>query len=123
MGTTWPCFNIDNQAEYSWKKNMLCIWWDQLGVVYYELLKPNEITGALYRTQLMRLSRHSRKNAPTTTPGMTKLFSCMIMLDHMLRRRSNLRNTQMGSSTPSAVFSRHCSFRLRLVLIDDAWSV
>jgi len=37
---------------------MLCIWWNQLGVVYYELLKPNEtITGALYRTQLMRLSR------------------------------------------------------------------
>jgi len=25
---------------------MLCIWWDQLGVVYYELLKPSEtITG------------------------------------------------------------------------------
>jgi len=36
---------------------MLCIWWDQLDVMYYELLKPNEIiTGALYRTQL-RLSR------------------------------------------------------------------
>jgi len=33
------------------KNLMLCIWWDQLGVVYYELLKPNEtITGALYRT-------------------------------------------------------------------------
>ena len=31
------------------KKLMLCIWWDQLGVVYYELLKSNEtITGALY---------------------------------------------------------------------------
>ena len=55
MGTTWPCFN--SQAEYSWKK-MLYIWWDQFGVVYYELLKPNEtITGAFYRTQLMRLSR------------------------------------------------------------------
>ena len=37
---------------------MLCIWWDQLGAVYYELLKSNEtITGALYRTQLMRLSQ------------------------------------------------------------------
>ena len=37
---------------------MLCIWWDQLGVVYYELLKPIEtITGVLCRTQLMRLSR------------------------------------------------------------------
>jgi len=40
------------------KKLMLFIWWDQLGVVYYELLKSNEaITEALYRTQLMRLSR------------------------------------------------------------------
>ena len=38
-------------------KLLLCIWWDQLGVVYYELLKPNEtITGAVYWTQLMRLS-------------------------------------------------------------------
>ena len=39
-------------------KVMLCIWWDQLGVVYYELLKPIEtITGNRYQTQLMRLSR------------------------------------------------------------------
>ena len=40
------------------KKLLLCIWWDQLGIVYYELLKPNEIiTGAVNRTQLVRLSR------------------------------------------------------------------
>ena len=46
------------QPNIHGKKLMLCIWWDQLGVVYYELLKPNKtITGALYRTQLMRLSR------------------------------------------------------------------
>ena len=33
---------------------MLCIWWDQLGVVYYEVLKPTEIiTGDRYRMQLM----------------------------------------------------------------------
>ena len=37
---------------------MLYIWWDQLGVVYYELLKPNKtITGILYQTQLLRLNR------------------------------------------------------------------
>ena len=24
------------------KKTMLCVWWDQEGVVYYELLKPGE---------------------------------------------------------------------------------
>ena len=38
-------------------KVMLCICWDHLGVVYYELLKSREtITGDWYRTQLMRLS-------------------------------------------------------------------
>ena len=36
---------------------MLCIWWNQLGAVYYELFVPSEImTGDRYRTQLMRLS-------------------------------------------------------------------
>ena len=30
-------------------KIMLCIWWDQLGVVYYELLSPSKtITGTVY---------------------------------------------------------------------------
>ncbi|GFU31373.1 mariner Mos1 transposase [Trichonephila clavipes] len=38
-------------------KVMLSIWWDQLGVVYYELLKPTEtITGERYRTQLRCLT-------------------------------------------------------------------
>ena len=56
--------------------------------MYYELLKPNEIIiGALYRTQLMRLSQ-TLKEKRATTPGMTKLFPCMIMVDHMLRCRS-----------------------------------
>ena len=39
-------------------KVMLCIWWDQLYVVYYELFKQSEtITGDRYRTQSMGLSR------------------------------------------------------------------
>jgi len=46
-------------------KVMLCIWWDQFGVVYYELLKPFEtITGDLYRKQLMRLSRALKDKRP-----------------------------------------------------------
>ncbi|GBP52529.1 Mariner Mos1 transposase [Eumeta japonica] len=41
------------------------MWWDQLGVVYYELLHPREtITGTLYRTQLMRLSRALKEKLP-----------------------------------------------------------
>ena len=39
-------------------KVMLCIWWVQVVVIDYELLKPNEIiTGERYQTQMMRLSR------------------------------------------------------------------
>ena len=44
---------------------MLCIWWDQLSVVYYELLKPSKtITGDRYRMQLMRLSRALKEKRP-----------------------------------------------------------
>jgi len=44
---------------------MLCIWWDQKGLVYYELLKPgNSITGDRYRLQLICLSRALREKRP-----------------------------------------------------------
>ncbi|UYV67697.1 SEPT7 [Cordylochernes scorpioides] len=47
------------------KKLMLCIWWDQLRVIYYELLQPNEtITGEHYQQQLMRLSRALKIKRP-----------------------------------------------------------
>lgn len=43
-------------------KVMLSIWWDQLGVIYYELLKPGEtITAERYRKQLMSLSQALRE--------------------------------------------------------------
>ena len=44
---------------------MLCIWWDQKGVLYYELLKPGEtINGERYRTQLIRLKRAIAEKRP-----------------------------------------------------------
>jgi len=44
---------------------MLCTWWDQKGLVYYELLKPGDsITGDRYRLQLIRLSRALREKQP-----------------------------------------------------------
>jgi len=39
--------------------------WDQLGVISYELFKPNEtITADLYRLQFMRLSRALKEKRP-----------------------------------------------------------
>ena len=46
-------------------KVMLCIWWDQKGVLYYELLKPSEtINGERYQTQLIRLKRAIAEKRP-----------------------------------------------------------
>lgn len=46
-------------------KVMLCIWWDQKGVLYYELLNPGQtITGDLYRLQLIRLKRAIAEKRP-----------------------------------------------------------
>ena len=44
-------------------KLLLCIWWDQLGVVYYELLKPTKtLMGDCYQRQLMCLSSTLKRN-------------------------------------------------------------
>ena len=44
---------------------MLCIWWDQKDLVYYELLKPGDsITGDRYRLQLIHLSRVLQEKWP-----------------------------------------------------------
>jgi len=46
-------------------KVMLCIWWDQKGVIHYELLKPGQtINGDFYRQQLMRLKRAIAEKRP-----------------------------------------------------------
>lgn len=39
------------------KKTMLCVWWDQGGVVYYELLKPGETVNTdRYKQQIINLN-------------------------------------------------------------------
>ena len=44
---------------------MLCIRWDQKGVLYYELLKPDDIiNGERYRTQLISLKRAIAEKRP-----------------------------------------------------------
>lgn len=46
-------------------KIMLYIWWDQRGVVYYELLKPSEtITSDRYRLRLIGLNQTLKEKRP-----------------------------------------------------------
>lgn len=47
------------------KKVMLCIWWDWKGVVYYELLPPNQtINSDVYCRQLAKLKRALAEKRP-----------------------------------------------------------
>lgn len=47
------------------KKTMLCVWWDQKGVVYYELLRPGEtVNTQRYQQQIIKLGRELRKKRP-----------------------------------------------------------
>jgi histone-lysine N-methyltransferase SETMAR len=46
-------------------KVMLCIWWDQKGVIYYELLPSGQtITGERYRQQLIKLNAAIKEKRP-----------------------------------------------------------
>ena len=63
------------KSNFHGKKKLLsCIWLDQFGVVYYELLEfeRNNYWGCLPNTIDELFLKHSRKSAPTTTPDTTK---------------------------------------------------
>lgn len=51
-------------------KTLLCIWWDCVGIIYYEFMKPGEtITSERYKSQLDRLNEALAKNRPFTGAG------------------------------------------------------
>jgi histone-lysine N-methyltransferase SETMAR len=52
------------------KKVLLCIWWDQRGVIHYELLRPDQtVTSELYQQQLIRVSDALEEKRPFTGSG------------------------------------------------------
>ena len=56
-------------------KLLVCIWWRQLGVVYYDLLKPTEtITVDHYWLQLMHMRWPLKKKWLLYKPGHNKVF-------------------------------------------------
>ena len=88
---------------------MLCIWWNQKDLVYYELLKPGDsITGDWYRL-LIRLSHALREKRPKYEQRHDKVI---LLHDnarpHVAKVVKNI--WKMGCFTAPAVFSGLCSF-------------
>ena len=105
-------------------KVMLRIWWDQLGVEYYELLKMSEIiTGNQYRSQLMDLSRALKEKRPKYQEGHDKVI---LQHDNALSTcrkigQDILGNAEMEGFTLLTLLFRRCSLRLPFVSIDGTW--
>ena len=101
-------------------KIMLCIWWDRLGLLYYELLTPSEtITGNRYRTKLILLIRALKEKRPqyqetrqSYPPAWQYSATCRKTGQKILG------NAEMEGLTPPAVLSRRCFFRIPFVSFD-----
>ena len=73
-----------------------CVWWDQEGVIYYELLKPGETVNAhRYHQQLMKLHRALRERRPHYRKRHDKLI---FLHDNAPSSTKLLEDTQLGSA-------------------------
>jgi len=85
---------------------MLCVWWDQKGVVYYELLKPGEtVNTKRYQQQLIDLNRSLLKKT-TRIPKDTRSFFSMTMLHHGKTCSGYVGSTQLRNSIPCGLLTR-----------------
>ena len=77
VARSWPvaAFHAKEEREIHVKKVMLCVWWDQKGIIYYELLKPKQTVNAnLYSQQLTRLSEALQIKRPFSGKGKRKVI-------------------------------------------------
>ena len=57
--------NFDVRNEDRGKPSKKCVWWDQKGVIYYELLKPGgTVNTNRYQQQMIDLNRELQEKRP-----------------------------------------------------------
>jgi len=70
---------------------MLCVWWDQKSIIYYELLKPGKTVNAhRYHQQLIKLHRALREKRPHYRKRHDKL----IFLQRTIAHINNVQNLE-----------------------------
>ena len=76
VGPAQPSTSFSRPNRFG-RKTMLCVWWDQEGVIYYELLKPGgTINAHRYYQQLIKLHLCVKKGR-IIGKDMTSWFSSM----------------------------------------------
>jgi len=92
-----------------------CVWWDQEGVIYYELLKPGETVNAHHYQQLIKLHRALREKRLHYRKRHDKLiFFHDNAPSHMSIMIQNYLETQQGSATPSCLLTDLAPFDYHL---------
>ena len=63
MARSWQVTTFHGKTINTRQKGILCVWWDQKGIIYYELLKPKQ-----------RLSEALQKKRPFSGKGKRKII-------------------------------------------------
>ena len=105
------------------KKVMLCIWWDWMGVLYYELLPENQtINSNKYCSQLDQLKVALDEKHPELVNRKHIIFyqdSAKLHVSLMTRQKLL---AWLGSSDSSFVFTRDCTFGFPFILVFTKFS-
>ena len=104
------------------RKTMLCVWWDQRSVVYYELSKPGQtVNTKRYQQQLTDLNRSLLEKSPKYRKRQHKvIFLRDTTPSHTAKPiRDTLETLSWEVLPPCGLPTRLGSFRLPLVCIDD----
>ena len=102
---------------------ILCIWWDQKGVLYYELLKLGEtINGKRYRTHLIRLKRAIAKKRPEyATRHEVVGSSAVVLREYFYLKKNVLKSLIVFEKSRTRSCWTDCNFGLCLTW--DTWCV
>lgn len=100
------------------KKIMLCVWLDQKGVIYYELLEHGETVDTdLCQQQIINLNRVLRETLPEFAKTQHKVILLQIMSHHTQQNRED-RGVELGDTRACGLHSRLDSVRMSSTCIN-----